>query len=140
MDECIHGMDQRWCGVCTVAEDRGVDRRGSSGLHGGETKQDVLNDITDLLALPRATVSVGSSLPSDVFAAAARRVGVPGGTMPEVCEQIVRSAGQPYHSSFDSRSTISGGGSTVTLEGVQAMRRALQTLLVSSHRAPGTGR
>ena len=130
MDDCIHGLAVEWCGVCSSApESSGGTRVGSSGLQGGETKQDVLDDITDLLGLPRQVVSVGSSLPSDVFAEAARRVQVPSGSMPEICEGIVRRAGHPYSAAFDSRGTVSGGGSTVTLEGVQAMRRALADLL-----------
>lgn len=129
MDECIHLMDPALCSICNKQPDIGGSRVGSYGYSGGETKQDVLNDVTDLLGLPRHVVSVGSSLPSDVFFAAASRVGVPSGSMPEICEAIVLKAGRIYSSSFDSRGSISGGGSTVTLEGFQEMRSALRTLL-----------
>ncbi|GAA1970767.1 hypothetical protein GCM10009776_37240 [Microbacterium deminutum] len=129
MDECIHLMDPALCSICTTASDAGSNRVGSYGFHGGETKQDVLDDVTRMLGLRRQVVSVGSSLPSDVFVAAARRVGVPVGSMPEICEQIVRKAGHHYSASYDSRGSISGGGSTVTLEGIQAMRSALRALL-----------
>lgn len=128
MDECVHDMEKEWCGTCNRT-DVGPSRLGTSGLHGGETKQDVLDDICRLLGIRRQTVSVGSSLPSEVFAEAARRVGVASGTMPEVCEAIVRKAGLVYSSSFDSRATLSGGGSTVTLEGIQSLRSSLAILL-----------
>lgn len=130
VEECIHGMAIEWCGVCTKARDSiSTARNGLEAPHGGETKQAVLNDITDLLRLPRQGVSVGSSLPSDVFAEAARQAGVRNGSMPEVCEMIVRKAGLEYSPTFDSRGSVSGGGSTVTLEGIQAMRKALGSLL-----------
>lgn len=95
----------------------------------GETKQEVLDDITDLLDMRRREVSRGSSVPSDVFARAAVTVGVPTGSMPEVCEAVVTRAGMPYLNTYDSRSTVSGGGSTVTVEGMQAFREALKRLL-----------
>jgi len=102
---------------------------GTYGYQPGETKQDVLDDVCRLLGLPEQPVARGSSLPSDVFAEAARQVGVPPGSMPQVCEAIVRKAGFAYSPDFDSRASNSGGGSTVTVEGIQAMRRALQRLL-----------
>ena len=130
MDECRHGMDPAWCATCSNTDDTATSRSGSYGFHSGETKQDVLNDVTRMLGMPSRQISVGSSLPSDVFAAAATRVGVASsGSMPEVLERVVGKAGHSYHPSFDSRGSISGGGSTVTLEGIQALRTALRTLL-----------
>lgn len=130
MTECMHGMEIEWCGICTKASDTVASSRlGSYGYHGGETKQDVLDDICRLLGIPCQPVSMGSSLPSDVFAEAALQVDVPHGPMPEICEAIVLKAGHIYSPSFDSRASSSGGGSTVTLEGIRAMRRALEALL-----------
>jgi len=130
MAECMHGMEIEWCGVCTNAVGAvGATRLGSYGYQGGETKQDVLDDVCRLLGVPKQAVSIGSSLPSTVFAAAALQVGVPPGSVPEVCEAIVLKAGHRYSSAFDSRSSSSGGGSTVTLEGIQALRSALRVLL-----------
>ncbi|MBH0110833.1 hypothetical protein I6E81_11700 [Salinibacterium sp. NG22] len=130
MDECHHGMDPAWCATCSNTDDTSASRSDSHGFHGGETKQDVLNDVTRMLGMRSRQVSVGSSLPSDVFAAAALRVGVAAtGSMPEVLERIVAKAGHEYHSNFDSRGSLSGGGSTVTLEGIQALRSTLRTLL-----------
>jgi len=131
MDECVHGIDPAWCATGSKTDDTPSNRVGADSFHGGERKQDVLNDVTDMLGLPRFVLREGggSSLPSEVFDAAARRTGVSNGSMPEVCEFIVRKAGHPYSPSFDSRATVSGGGSTVTLQGIQAMRKALGALL-----------
>ncbi len=49
--------------------------------------------------------------------------------MPEVGEAIVLRAGHTWSSTYDSRDTFSGGGSTVTLSGLQAVRRALKELI-----------
>jgi hypothetical protein len=131
VDECVHGMDPTWCATCSETDDALSDRVSATSFHGGERKQDVLNDITDLLGLPRYILPPGggSSLPSAVFDAAAHQAGVPTGSMPEVCESVVRKAGHAYSPSYDSRATNSGGGSTVTLEGIQALRKALLTLM-----------
>ena len=131
MDDCLHGIGSAWCSVCNKSPDAGSSRLQSSGFHGSETKQDVLDDICRILGIPKRAVSVGSSLPSDVFSVAARQAGVSNGSMPEVCEAIVLKAGLTWSSSFDSRGSFSGGGSTVTLEGIQAMRKALAKLLGS---------
>jgi hypothetical protein len=96
-----------------------------------EQKQDVIDEIHDLLGLPRRTVARGSSLPASMFESASRQLGLPYRSMPDACERIVKRAGIAWHPHFDSRETTSGGGSTVTLEGVQAMRDALRLLLVS---------
>ncbi len=129
MDDCIHGLAIGSCSTCNPGSAAEQSRAGSYGWQGGETKQDVLDDVCKLLGVPMEPVSVGSSLPSSVFAEAARQVGVPSGSMPEICEYIVVKAGLPWSQDFDSRASPSGGGSTVTLEGLQALRRALRILL-----------
>ncbi|TCJ21667.1 hypothetical protein [Nocardioides jejuensis] len=129
MDECVHGMNPEWCGTCLKIDDSGTGQSGSYGWHGGETKQDVLNDLCDILGIKRLATSNGSSLPTEVFQEAASQVGVAGGAMPEVTERIIRKAGMPYSADYDSRATKSGGGSTVTLDGMQALRKALRALL-----------
>lgn len=98
------------------------------------TKQDVLNEITDILGLnrwiiDRPGVKAGSSLPSHVFKAAAAQTGVEYTSMPAANEAMIRKAGLPFKASYDSRASDSAGGSTVTLDGVKALRDAL-TILV----------
>lgn len=128
MTECKHGIDVAWCGTCSGTD---LDTRGlqQARRYGSESKQEVVNDICDLLDIPRQSVSVGSSVPSEIFRCAAQRIGLPDGSMPEVAEAIIVRAGHGWSAAYDSRSTISGGGSTVTLEGLQAMRSALMVLL-----------
>lgn len=111
----------------SAAPIRSSGRSGFSG--GGEVKQDVLEDLCDLLGMPVLATYVGSSIPKEVFREAARRVGVPIGSMPEITQAIIEKAGMRYSPDYDSRATLSGGGSTVTLEGMQALRTALRTLL-----------
>lgn len=123
-------MEESWCGMCSGADDDSLrSGTGSNRIDGGETKQDIVNDICDVLAIPRLRVSVGSSIPSELFATAADRVNVPVGSMPEIGEAIVLSAGHAWSSGYDSRDTLSGGGSTVTLPGLRAVLRALRELL-----------
>lgn len=131
MEECVHGMEPAWCATCAKSDDTAATSTSTSSFHGGELKQDVLNDVTDMLDLPRIVLPKGggSSLPSEVFDVAAKRVGVASGSMPRVCEAIVRKAGHDYLTAYDSRGTLSGGGSTVTLPGLQALRKALGELL-----------
>ncbi|MFD1505739.1 hypothetical protein FE374_00930 [Georgenia yuyongxinii] len=128
-DECIHGMTAAWCGLCIKVEPVPTVRSGSYGFHGGETKQDVIDEIHDLLGMRRQAVSNGSSLPASMFRIACERLGLPYRNMPDACERIVKRAGLRWNPDFDSRATRSGGGSTVTLEGAQAMRDALRALL-----------
>lgn len=49
--------------------------------------------------------------------------------MPDQAERIVKAAGLPYLPTFDSRGTPSGGGSTVTLEGLYQVRNAVEELI-----------
>ncbi|MCO7237925.1 hypothetical protein [Aeromicrobium sp. CnD17-E] len=93
------------------------------------TKQDVLWEICEALDLPKMSVGVGSSLPSEVFDAAARQFGLPSGSMPEVGESVARKAGLSWPADVDSRGSVSGGGFTGTLEGLKIMRDALRLLL-----------
>jgi hypothetical protein len=72
---------------------------------------------------------VGSSLPSDVFETAARRFGVAVGSMPEIGEGLAVKAGRSWSSDCDSRGSLSGGGSTVTAQGLEVMNRSIATLI-----------
>lgn len=127
MDECVHGMDRRWCGDCSGLS-QGTSAR-SAQFAPGETKQDVLNRISDLLGVRRRLVSNGSSLPAPLFVEMARRLGLTHHSMPATAEAIVRRAGLPWSDTFDSRGSVSGGGSTVTKEGLDQFEKALVRLL-----------
>lgn len=129
-DECQHGMDRDWCAQCRGTSDQVHGSQvGGYGFHGGQSKQELLNEMCDLLGLQRESVGVGSSLPSRVFETAASRTNVQLGSMPEIGERLASRAGLAWGSNCDSRGTISGGGSTVTLEGLSVVVRALRALL-----------
>lgn len=128
MTECVHGMDVSWCGDCR--RDKATTRPNSPGAFGsGETKQDVLNRIADLLGIERQSVGAGSSLPAGLFVEMANRLGMDRMSMPATAEAIVKRAELPWLDAFDSRGTISGGGSTVTKEGLDQLEKALARLL-----------
>lgn len=96
---------------------------------GGEVKQEQLDRLCRQLGIPSVRVGVGSSLPSHVFEAAARQCGVQVGSMPEIGEALAMKAGLSWTADCDSRGTVSGGGSTVTREGLDVINRAVAKLL-----------
>lgn len=127
MDECKHGTNPDWCATCRALDDPSTS--GAPGQPwGGETKQDVLNQICDQLGISRAQVGVGSSIPSEVFDVIKTRFAVGGNSMPEIAEGVAAAAGLPWQAAFDSRGTASGGGSTVTLPGLNQVLKAVAAL------------
>jgi hypothetical protein len=97
------------------------------------TKESEITAIASLVGIPDPGLGVGSSVPKDLFDGVCARFGLDSsGTMPEQAQRIVTAADVPYRSDFfDSRGTPSMGGSTVTLQGLQAIKTAVQTLLKS---------
>jgi len=128
-DECRHGMNPEWCSSCRGHDDSAYGGVRGSGFLGGEAKQDQLDRLCEQLGIPKVQVGVGSSLPSHVFESAARQCRVPLGSMPEIGEALARRAGLLWSADCDSRGTISGGGSTVTREGLDVINRAVAGLL-----------
>jgi len=96
-----------------------------------ETKQDVLNDIAMMIGRRPYPVSVGST---ELKAALtdineALRLGLdPDVSKPELAEAIARRAELAWDLDCDSRHTPSGGGSTITLVGLQRLREAVRKL------------
>ena len=128
-EECIHGMNADWCSICTKV-DIGTEGGRSRGSYGGDTKQDALTRLCESLGIAPARVGVGSSLPASVFEEAAKRCGVVGSkSMPEIGQAIVEKAGLKWTVACDSRGSMSGGGSTVTYEGLVVLNRAAAVLL-----------
>ncbi|MGW6130220.1 DNA sulfur modification protein DndB [Cellulomonas sp. NPDC055163] len=93
------------------------------------TKQDALNYLCDLLGITRLSIGVGSSVPAALFDAIALRVGVESGPMPVVARRVVEKAGMSWSASSDSTGTPSGGGSTVTLDGLRQITKAVKQLI-----------
>lgn len=94
-------------------------------------KETEISEIARLVGIPDPGLGVGSSVPKALFDGVLARLGLAmGGSMPAQAERIVTAAGLPYDSQqFDSRSTPSGGGSTVTIDGLRQVRAAVEILL-----------
>lgn len=95
------------------------------------SKETEIAAIARLVGIPDPGLGAGSSVPKALFDGVCRRFDLDtSGTMPAQAERIVRAANIPYvRSAFDSRDSASGGGSTVTLEGLQQIRTAAQRLI-----------
>jgi hypothetical protein len=90
-----------------------------------EHKQDVVNEIRGLQGLPSLLLSRGSSIPHEFFLDIAREMGIPiFGTMPQYARAIIENSGMEWLPSYSSEVTKSGGGSTVTYDGLCAVRDA----------------
>lgn len=97
-----------------------------------KTKGDALRRIGEILGY-KFDLSNGSTVPTGLFTAAAQRAGVSdSGSMPARGERVVRQAGLVWDSKCDSRNAPSGGGSTVTLTGLNRLIEALVVLGITS--------
>ena len=95
------------------------------------SKETEIAAIARLVGIADPGRGVGSSVPKALFEGVCRRFSLDmSGAMPAQAERIVRAANMPYvRAAFDSRQSPSGGGSTVTLEGLQQIRVAVQRLI-----------
>lgn len=97
-----------------------------------ETKQDVLDEIAALVRRRRWEVSNGSTELKDALLDIADALGVhveQRMTKPQIGEAIAAAGGEMWDETCDSTDSPSGGGSTVTLEGLRRIRAAAQTIL-----------
>jgi len=96
----------------------------------GVNKGTLISSIATLAGIPDPGRGVGSSVYKELFVGVCERFGLDSdGTMPELAQRIVTAANLPYRADlFDSRLTPSGGGSTVTLEGLKAIKAAAEIL------------
>lgn len=94
------------------------------------SKERLITSIADLASIPDPGRGVGSSVYKALFVGVCKRFGLDSnGTMPELAQRIVTAANLPYRADlFDSRLTPSGGGSTVTSQGLQAIKAAVEQL------------
>src|SRR5207249_1419077 len=101
-----------------------------------ETKQVVLRDIAGLVARPTRAVSRGSTEPRKSFIDVIDALQLPVSRSlrkPRLAQAIVEYSGLQWDATCDSRNQPSGGGDTVTLEGLRRVRSAVR-LLVSQPR------
>lgn len=91
----------------------------------------MVSDIARLAGIPNPGIGVGSSVFKSLFNGVCERFGLDtSGSMPQQAQRIVQAAGMPYvASAFDSRETPSGGGSTVTEDGLKQIKTAVQRLI-----------
>lgn len=96
------------------------------------SKQEALDRIGELICRRSRQVSTGSTEPREVFLDVAASLGVMVDTSskPASAEQIARAGNQPWDETCDSRKTPSGGGSTVTLEGLNRVIRAIAIIKI----------
>lgn len=94
------------------------------------SKKDEITAIAGLIGIPDPGLGVGSSIYKVLFSEICAHFGLSAqGTMPQQAQRIVTAANLPYQADwFDSRLTLSGGGSTVTLEGLKAIKQAVATM------------
>lgn len=101
-----------------------------------ESKGEVLDDISRLLGLTGYELGVGSSIPRQFIGEVAGNLRIPdSGTGVEVAKRIVESAGMNWPDGGDSAGTPSGGGGTITLSGLLALREAVIARLESEEGA-----
>lgn len=93
-------------------------------------KANIISDIARLAGIPDPGLGVGSSVYKALFDGVCERFGIDSsGSMPDQAKRIVEAAGMPYVSAFDSTTTPSGGGSTVTENGLLQIKTAVQRLI-----------
>jgi hypothetical protein len=97
----------------------------------GVGKKEEVSAIAGLIGIPDPGIGKGSSVYKELFDAICAALAIEaGGTMPQQAQRIVTAANLPYQATwFDSRLTQSGGGSTVTLEGLRAIKQAVAVLV-----------
>ena len=95
------------------------------------SKEALITTIARLVGIPDPGIGIGSSVPKALFDGVCVRFGLDAtGSMPQQAQRIVQAAGMPYvASAFDSRETPSGGGSTVTEDGLRQIKAAVQRLI-----------
>ena len=95
-----------------------------------ETKADILDDICQLLGLDGFQIGIGSSIPRQFYSEVCTSFDLSDtGNSVDVSRRITQAAGLEWPDSADSAQTPSGGGGTVTLEGLQRVRQAVVALL-----------
>lgn len=136
--ECDHGSITATCLVCTPTPKRTIQPGRNVGCTrtrtytGALSKQDMIDQVTDRLALPTFSVSTGSTEPLDFFLAVHDRFGLttpsPATKINLAAEVVTLADGAWEPGVCDSTGTDSGGGSTITAEGMRRYLTAVTTL------------
>lgn len=89
-------------------------------------KSEVAHEITKRLGLPDVHFSRGSTEPKELFVQIANTIGIniiDINTKPGIARKIVELSGESWHPDYES------SGSTVTLQGLMAVNRAVEFFL-----------
>lgn len=127
-DDCIHGMNPMWCANCADRLRAAAPPPAKAAGDTNRSKQNLVNDLCDVLGVARHHSAPGSALPPRIFRAAATRAKVRHGTMPKVAAAIARKAGLVWGPECASPQTPTGGEPAVTREGLYVMVKAMGIL------------
>ena len=139
-DECIHGMNPIWCANCAERRRAVAPPEDEPTAGRNRSKQDLVNDLCDILGVARHHFGPGSTLPPRIFSAAATRAKVRRGTMPAVGTAIATKAGLHWGPECANPGSLAGGSPTVTREGLDVLVKALGILAEPSEKQVPTKR
>jgi len=95
-----------------------------------ETKDDLMSEICDLLAIENYKTTIGSSVPRRFFSDLLDYFELPDdGDAVTACKTLISNANLKWEGEFSSEASPSGGGGTVTLSGLKALRNSMSILL-----------
>ncbi len=95
-----------------------------------ETKADIVREVCDLVSIPEYTTTSGSSIPRRFFSDLLDTFGIQDeGDSVTASKKLFELANIHWNSSFASENTPSGGGGTITLDGLKALRNVVIRLL-----------
>jgi hypothetical protein len=95
-----------------------------------ETKADIVQEICDLVSIPEYTTSSGSSIPRRFFSDLLDAFGIlDEGDSVTASKKLFELTNIQWDSNFASENTPSGGGGTITLDGLKALRNVVIRLL-----------
>ncbi len=93
------------------------------------TKQEVLDEVSRLLEGPKFQVASGATEPREFFDFVIGKMGIevrPGASKPEMARLITGATGGSWDRTCDSTASPSGGGGTVTNEGLRRVLESVQ--------------
>ena len=102
----------------------------------GGTKQGITDELCSLVGIDPIPLGPGSTEPKRLLVEVAVALGLPPEarlTKLDIARSIVAAAGHQWLVSFDSTSSESGGGGTITTEGLIGVLEAARALTTASH-------
>lgn len=95
-----------------------------------ETKADIVREICDLVSIPEYTTTTGSSIPRRFFSDLLDTFGIDDeGDSVAASKKLFELTNVNWDTAYASENTPSGGGGTITLEGLKALRNVVIYLL-----------